>query len=206
MRLRCEFSTPVARSDVDDYVRHLAINVECFSKDFESYIVGKLAMDQILWNDALADGVSLFDICDNDSQGLHEAHAILTHGHERFRPDLRIKHVPNHVMFLYGAVFHPSIHPFRQGILDATFNLFGEDSLAVMWLDTSGLPEAELAELGFKKIAGETLIFRHSALRRPFNDQHPQGLDADVEALPEYEEWVMKEWEQLRMWRIEGRS
>lgn len=60
MRLRCEFSTPVGRSDVDDYVRHLAINVECFGKDFESYIVGKLAMDQILWNDALADGVSLF--------------------------------------------------------------------------------------------------------------------------------------------------
>lgn len=67
-----------------------------------------------------------------------------------------------------------------------------------MWLDTSDLTEAELAELGFKKIAGKDLIFRHSAIRNPYNDRHPQGQDADVEALPEYEEWVMKEWVQFR--------
>jgi hypothetical protein len=28
MRLRCEFSTPVARTEVDDYVRHLVIGIE----------------------------------------------------------------------------------------------------------------------------------------------------------------------------------
>ena len=84
MRLRCEFSTPVVRSDVDDYIRHLVISIECFGKDYDSYVVGKLAMDQILWNDALADGVPLFDICDNDSQGLHEAHVILTNGHDSY--------------------------------------------------------------------------------------------------------------------------
>jgi hypothetical protein len=155
-------------------------------------------MDQILWSDALADGVPLFDICDNDSQGLHEAHVILTNGHDSFRPDLRIQEVTSHVMFLYGAVFHPSIHPFRQVILDTAFNLFGEESLALMWLDTSGLPESDLAELGFKKIAGEALIFRHSALSTPFSDRHSQRLDPDVEALPEHEEWLMKEWERFK--------
>ena len=109
-----------------------------------------------------------------------------------------IQEITHHVMFLYGAVFHPSIHAFRQGILDAAFNLFGEESVALMWLETSGLTEAELAELGFKKIAGEDLIFRHSVLRTPFSDRHPRGQDADVEALPEYEEWVLKEWEQFK--------
>jgi hypothetical protein len=199
MLLRCEFSTPVARTEVDDYVRHLVINVECYDQDCATaYLVGKLAMDQILWSEALADGVPLFDICDNDSQGLHEAHVILTNGHDSFRPDLGFQEVTNHVMFLYGAVFHPSIHAFRQGILDAAFNLFGEESVALMWLETSGLPESELAELGFKKIAGEALIFRHSSLRTPFSDRHSQGQAADVEALPEYEEWVMKEWEQFK--------
>src|SRR5262249_17446348 len=79
MRMYCDFSTPVARTGVDDYVRHLVISIECYDEHCaESYFVGKLAMDQILWSDALADGVSLFDICDNDSQGLHEAHVILT--------------------------------------------------------------------------------------------------------------------------------
>jgi hypothetical protein len=74
----------VARSEEDDYVRHLVINIECYDKDYDHpYIVGKLAMDQILWSDALADGVPLFDICDNDSQGLHDVHFILTNGHDR---------------------------------------------------------------------------------------------------------------------------
>ena len=100
--------------------------------------------------------------------------------------------VTQKVMFLYGAVFHPSIQPFRQGILDTAFNLFGEDALALMWLKTSGLPESDLAELGFKKIAREALIFRHLAFRTPFRDRHPQGQDADLVALPEYEEWVLR--------------
>ncbi len=100
-------------------------------------------------------------------------------------------------MFLYGAVFHPSIHPYRQGILDAA-NLF-EESVAVMWKDTSGLSETELARLGFCKIAGSELIFRHLALLTPFHDAHPTDQDADdAVAEPEHEEWVMQEWKRFR--------
>ena len=123
-------------------LRHLVVSIECFGQDDEWYVVGKLAMDQILWSDALADDVPLFDICDNDSQGLHEAHIILTNGHDSFRPSLGIQEVTNHVMFLYGAVFHPSIHRFRQDILDAAFNLFGKESLSLIRMETSGLAES----------------------------------------------------------------
>jgi hypothetical protein len=166
MRLHCEFSAPIARTDLEDYVRNLEISVGCYDEECANeYVVGKLALDQILWADAIGDGVSLFEICDNDSQGLHEVHSILTKGKQEFRPDLKISEVTSHVMFLYGAGFHPAIHPFRQGILDAAFNLFGEESLAVMWKDTCGLSESELADLGFCKIAGSELIFRHSARR-----------------------------------------
>src|SRR5262245_19622598 len=48
----------VARREADDYVRHLVVSIACYDKDCaEEYLVGKLAMDQILWSDALADGV-----------------------------------------------------------------------------------------------------------------------------------------------------
>jgi hypothetical protein len=57
-----------------------------------------------------------------------------------------------------------------------------------MWKNTSGLSESELADLGFCKIAGSQLIFRHSTLLTTFGDEHPTGQDADVEAQPEYEE------------------
>ena len=183
-----------------DYVRHLEIAVACYDEDgLEEYTVGKLAMDQILWADAIVEEVSLFEVCDNDSQGLHEVHSILTKGGQEFRPDLRIKEITSHVLFLYGAVFHPSIHPYRQGILQAAFTLFGEESLAVMWKDTSGLSETELADLGFCKIAGTELIYRHSALRTPFHDAHPTGQHTDdAVAEPEHEEWVMQEWKRFR--------
>ena len=199
MRLHCEFSSPVARTDLDDYIRHLEISVGCYHEDgLHEYIVGKLAVDQIMWMNALVDGVSLFEICDSDSQGLHEVHTILTKGKQEFRPDLKIKEVTSHVMFVYWAVFHPSIHAYRQGILDAALNLFGEESVAVMWKDTSGLSETELADLGFCKIAGSELIYRHSALRTPFHDAHPTGQDAiDAVAEPEDEEWVMQEWKRF---------
>jgi hypothetical protein len=199
MRLHCEFSTQVARTDVEDYVRHLEVTVGCYDEDgLAEYTVGRLALDQILWATALVDGVSLFEVCDNDSQGMHEVHTILTRGKQEFRPDLQIKEVTDHVLFLYGAVFHPSIHAYRQGILDAAFTLFGEESLAVMWKDTSGLTEAELADLGFCKIAGSDLIYRHSGLRTPFSDTFPRGQDTDVEARPEYEEWIEQEWKRFQ--------
>jgi hypothetical protein len=199
MRLHCQFNASIARTEVDDYVRSLEISVACYDEDFlNEYIVGKLAVDQILWADALIDGVSLFEICDNDSQGLHEVHAILTKGKKDFRPDLKIKEFTNHVMFLYGAVFHPSIHSSRQGILEAALNLF-EDSVAATWKGTSGLSDAELAELGFCKIVDSDLIFRHSGLRTPFHEAHPRGLEAGIAgAEREHEEWVMREWRKFQ--------
>ena len=67
-----------------------------------------------------------------------------------------------------------------------------------MWKDTSGLSESELADLGFCKIAGSDLIFRHSALRTPFRGRSfPTGQDADVVAEPEHEEWVEQEWKRF---------
>jgi hypothetical protein len=68
-----------------------------------------------------------------------------------------------------------------------------------MWKDTSGLAEKELADLGFCKIAGSDLIFRHSALRTPFHDAHPTGQDAtDAVAEAEHEAWVLQEWKKYR--------
>jgi len=199
VRLHCEFSSPVARTDLDDYIRHLEISIGCYDEDaVNEYIVGKLAIDQILWMNAIVDGVSLFEICDSDSQGLHEVHTILTKGKQDFRPDLKIDEITSHVMFVYGAVFHPSIHAYRQGILDAALNLFGEEAVAVMWKDTSDLSEKELADLGFCKIVGSELIFRHSALRTPFHEAHPTGQNTDdAVARPEHEEWVTQEWKRF---------
>lgn len=199
MRLNVEFSASVSRTDLDDYIRPLEVAVLCTDEQgLEEYTVGRLALDQVLWMAAQIERVSLFEICDSDSQGLHEVHTILTRGRQEFRRDLRIDGVTDHVLFLHTAVIHPSFHAYRQGILDAVFRLFGEQSLAVMWRDTSGLTDAELSELGFCLVAGAELVFRHSSLRTRFSDRYPRGQPADdAVATPECEEWVLGEWRQL---------
>ena len=64
IRLNVEFSAAGSRTDLDDYVCPLDIAVTCSDEEgWEAYIVGKLAMDQILWGDAQTDGESLFEIC-----------------------------------------------------------------------------------------------------------------------------------------------
>jgi hypothetical protein len=150
----------------------------------------------VLWADAIVAGQSLFEVCDNDSQGLHEMHVLLTGGGQEFRRDLEIVEITDHVLFLYRAVFHPVVHAYRQAILRAAFTMFGEASAAVMWMDVSGLSDSELADLGFQKIAGAELIFRHSALRTPFGDRFPQGQLVEVVAEPEWEEWIERKWGQ----------
>jgi hypothetical protein len=154
-------------------------------------------MDQVLWAEALTDGESLFDVCDADSQGLHEAHVTLTNGGQEFRPDLGIEEITDQVLLFYRAVFHPAVHLYRPAVLHAAFTLFGELSLAVMWKDTTGLTQADLADLGFRKVAGSDLIFCHSALRTPFGDRFPKGQDIDMAAQPECEAWVEREWNRI---------
>lgn len=199
MRLDVKFSAAVGRADLSDYVRSLEIDATCFDEDMDNeYVVGRLAMNQILWADAQADGVSIFQVCDNDSQGMHDLCEILTKGKQEFRRDLGINEPVSHVLFLYGAVFHACIHPHRQGILDAAFRLMGGDCLAVMWRETSGLPQAQLTQLGFRRAAGSELLYRHSMNRTHFGDAHPRGIDASgVVAEPAFQDWVAQQWRQL---------
>ena len=64
-----------------------------------------------------------------------------------------------------------------------------------MWRETGDFPESELADLGFRKIAGTSLIYRHLALATTFTDEHPQGIDPlDYVAKPGYESWVEEQW------------
>src|SRR5260370_6851892 len=101
MRLHCEFSTPVARTDLDDYIRHLEISVGCYDEDaLHEYVVGKLAVDQIMWMNALVDGVSLFAIFASDSQGFHELHTTLAKGKQQLIPPFKTNNLTTHITLL----------------------------------------------------------------------------------------------------------
>jgi hypothetical protein len=98
------------------------------------------------------------------------------------------------VIFVYRIVLHADVVVYRQEIMEAVITLFGHESLAETWRDTGGFSESELAELGFRKIAGEELIFRHSAFKTPYSEKHPQGLDVDFVAGPQHVACAHEQW------------
>lgn len=196
IRLSCFFGSSIGRHQLEDYVRELEITVLSVDELGQEVTVGKIAATQVLWANAENDGESLLHICDADSQGLCEVYRTLTNKKGKIRADLKTYDVVDHVIFVYRIVLHPELDFCCQGILEAVLTLFGETSLAVMWKDTGGCSEAELAELGFCKIAGEELIFRHSALKTPFSEKHPRGQDVDFVACSQHQAWVEEQWGQ----------
>jgi len=194
IRLSCIFESSIGRHQLEDYVRELEITVFSFDVLGQEVTVGKIAATQVLWANAENDGESFLHICDADSQGLCEVYRTLTNKKGEIRADLKTYDVVDHVIFVHRIVLHADLDFCRQGILEAVLTLFGETSLAVMWKDTGGYMEAELAELGFCKIAREKLIFRHSAFKTPFSEKHPRGQDVDFVAEREHEVWVLEQW------------
>ena len=113
----------------------------------------------------------------------------------KVRPEFEIDDVFIHVMFVYRVVLHPEILPHAKAILDAAVDLLGQDALIVMWRGLGNIPDADLAEIGFRKIAGTELICRQSTLRSRFSEKYPRGQDVDVVGRPEFEQWVLEQWQ-----------
>ena len=77
--------------------------------------------------------------------------------------------------------------------------MFSEATVVAMWHSTTGLSDTELASLGFRRIAGSGLIYRHSALRSEFTDRNPTGMDVplDFEAQVSDAESVLAKWKKV---------
>ena len=195
MILDCNFTAPIARTMQDDYVREITIDVRCFDEGgAEHYLAGRIAVSQVLWIDAVADGESLFEICDNDSQSLYEVFTALCDDSGQVREEFEIDEVFNHLMFVYRVVLHPAVQPHAKAILDAAVDLLGHDALVVMWRGLGGVPDSDLAELGFRKVVATDLICRQSTHRSKFSENYPRGQDVDVVGRPEFESWFNEEW------------
>ena len=143
--------------------------------------------------------MSLFNVCDEDSQGLHDAYVELFDEHGEFQSELNLEDYADTLIFIWKAVIHSRLMPYLQGVIATIGSLFSEATVVAMWHSTTGLSDAELAALGFRRIAGSGLIYRHSALRSDFTDEHPTGLDVpiDFEAEESDAEWVLAEWKKV---------
>ena len=196
IHITCEFETPIGRSDYSDYVRSLRLDVSGCDDVGNRILLGRIAADQILVGDAQTEGMPLFDVCDQDSQGLHETYVALFDEQGEFQPELNIDEPVDSLIFVWRAVLHSRLRPYLQGVIDTIGTLFSNETVLAMWHGTTDLSDAELASLGFRRIAGSELIYRHSALRSDFTDKHPCGMDVPLEFEAEESdaEWLLAEW------------
>lgn len=195
----CQFETPIGRSDYSDYVRALQLDISGCDAEGDRVLLGKISADQVLVGDAQVDGMPLFDVCDQDSQGLHEAYVALFDANGEFQSELNLDDHADTLIFIWRAVVHSRLMPYLQGVIATIGSMFSEATVVAMWHTTTGLSDAELAALGFRRIAGSGLIYRHSALKSDFTDEHPTGMDVPIEFEAEESdaEWLLAKWKKF---------
>jgi hypothetical protein len=196
INVSCRFSVPLGRYEGMDYIRRLELSIMAFDELGKEVVLGRIAGDQLLLADVEVDDENLFDICDEDSQGMYELYEALFQQGNQFHPDLGIDESAEQILFLWHSVLHEKLRPYEQAIIEVVSNLFGCASVVVMWRDVTHLTNRELAELGFSKIAWTEFVFRHVALQTHFTKAHPRGIEVplEFEATKNDEELVLNLW------------
>ena len=110
--ISCQFETPIHRSDYSDYVRALQLDILGWDGNGNRFLLGKIAAEQVLISGAQNDGMPLFDVCDQDSQGLYEAWEALFDHKCEFQPELEIDEPADSLIFIWQAVLHPRLRPY----------------------------------------------------------------------------------------------
>ena len=99
--------------------------------------------------------------------------------------------------FIWCSLLHPEARATCTGaIVDDNARYAGNDSILTAWHRTLELPDADLADMGFKKIGGSDLIFRNVNLQTPYATRYPRGEETEFHACPEHEEWIQTEGEE----------
>jgi hypothetical protein len=179
---------------LEDFVSPIEVDVLAYGEDVGlEHRVGHIEMDRIHWQKAIDRGESLFEVCDGNSQGMHDMHVILTDNSNRIREDFEIGDDIEDVLFVHGMTLHPDLKPYRGAILNAAMEPFTGRTLATIWQRTCDLSDRELFDLGFKKIAGESLFARHFMFENRYAKENPNGIEDDFVGTPEHEEWVENE-------------
>lgn len=114
-------------------------------------------------------GERLFDICETDSSGWAEVYFALFDDHGELLEDVIKEPGITSILLLTKAVFHPALGDWRSFIIAQIAELFPVESLLMTRRATLGLPNIELADLGFHRIASSELIVRESMLRHPYD-------------------------------------
>ncbi len=199
MRFSCHFDYYPAPWDSQFFINPVTVDVLCGDERGDEHLVARLAIDHLNLSRAECCGEDVFDVCDADSAGWEAVYAALFEPGEDFvelRRDFDFHDPIFDVLFLHRSAFHPAIYDWRMYIVDHAACLFGESSALVMWKNETGMPEADLASLGFRRIAGHDLLFRPNMLKNDYDRNRDGNRILDLQVDSSVGRTVDDEWKQ----------
>lgn len=196
--------------DPNGYLRPHELSVYCASSEDEDgeVVAARLAFDYLDVARIEEEGVNVWEVCDADSQGwLSVCSAMLepTAKYAEYRKEIGIDHPVLGLVFIHRAVFHSSMRDWQGMIVDSVSRMFSGETSTMMWRETTGMTDRELASLGFRIVAGEDLLFRPNMMRseyEPANDDRDPNFDLKVPK--EAGEYVQQQWDQLSELDLDG--
>lgn len=164
------------------------------------YIVGRLWAECWEFEYSMQCGYSAIRVADSVSATWEDVVGTLMRSGKRFRSDLDIDDYVTDILFLHKFLFHPDMD--RPAVaLDAILRALTNEASLVLAQYQPGHDKPwqdwEYRELGFKKIAGSSMLLRNCSYRYPLGDTHPAGKSIQIAASSAHESWVLEQWEQL---------
>ena len=153
----------------------------------EGTVIGQASADLV--STVRIDDDDLFEVCDADSAGLSWAcDALFPRGSGELHPELNPDHdVVFRFMFIHRAAFLPLVTAEQRMIfmhLVADRFMDGE-GVVIMGQTTVDLAPSQLAELGYRRIAGTDFVFCFAARTNSFSDAFDLDEGGIVVVLPE---------------------
>ena len=196
MEIKCSFNYTPRPVEPNQYLRFMKVDVLCPVENSDDYAVAaQLHMDHLDMSRPFNESWDIYDICDSDSSGWEAVFVGLFEPgtQAEWRKDFGCDEVINSVLFMYKAVFHPALVNWQQFIIDHVAGLVGEDSVFVMWDETTDLDDRQQSDLGFRVAAGTGgLRFRVNCYKNKYSSREDARDVNDLEVPLDAQAYVEK--------------
>ncbi|PHQ31695.1 hypothetical protein [Rhodopirellula bahusiensis] len=201
MKLRTKSIYHPKPFEPNQYIRPHVVDVVCLTDegDSEEVIAGRVAVDYLDISRAETAGQSIVHVCDADSQNWEMVYSSTIEPAIDFagiRKDFEFDDPVQGLIFIHQVVLHPSLRDWQQMILDSICDMFPNETATVMIRGITELPDRELAELGFRIVAGHDVLFRPNMLKYDYTTaDDPRDPFADLIVPPDADAHVLDRWD-----------
>lgn len=193
----CRYSYFPQPYDSELFLRNYTIDIYSGNSQGE-VLVGRIGLDYLDLIRVEEAGESVYDVCDCDSAGWEQVYRILFEDREE-EVDLKAEFAFDdpvfEIVFLHRFVLHPSLSDWRMFVVSHVAEMFSSNSAMVMWDDAVELTDRQLADVGFRRIAGQELLFRPNMLQHPYRGIGDRRESLDLEVDNSLQDWVLQQWE-----------